>query len=104
MDLSAALNETLNHFGISAKQLSETTGVRQATISEFRNGKREIHTSQFERIVSGLSPEAKQYLFLKAFIGQLDQEGIAMLLNVAANQIRQPKNVQLSKIELSFSK
>lgn len=104
MDLSVALNETLDHFGISAKELSEKTGVRQATISEFRNGKREIHTSQFERIVTGLSLEARQYLFLKAFIGQLDQEGIAMLLNIAANQIRQPPNIQMSQTELSFSR
>jgi transcriptional regulator with XRE-family HTH domain len=88
MKFSEAFNQTVDEFNLSAKQLALSAGVREATVSEFRRGIREIHTSNLEKLISVLPSDAKQFLFLKVLIGQMDSKGIATLLNAIAYELR----------------
>lgn len=88
MKFSEALNQTLEEFHLSGKLLAQEAGVREATLSEYRRSKREIHTDNLERLITALPPEAKQYLFVKLLIGELDKRGISVLLNAIAHHIK----------------
>ena len=88
MKFCEAFNATLEEFRLSAKEISATSGVREATISEFRRGRREIQTDSLERLIGALPTDAKQYLFLKVLIGEMDARGMASLLNAVAYRLR----------------
>lgn len=62
MNFSQALDTTLDKFGISAKWLSEKTGVSQQMISGFRRGSQRIYSDSLEKILAGLPTDAKNYL------------------------------------------
>ena len=62
MNFSQALDKTLDRFGISAKWLSEKTGVSQQMISGFRRGNQRIYSDSLEKIIAGLPTDAKNYL------------------------------------------
>ncbi|KAM3107278.1 helix-turn-helix domain-containing protein [Phormidesmis sp. 146-33] len=91
MKFSEALNQTLNQFKISGNEIANLSGIRAATISEYRRGVREIHTDNLERLIAALPSEAKQFLFLHLLVGQMDDEGIATLLSAISNRMRQEK-------------
>jgi hypothetical protein len=91
MKFSEAFNSTLDHFQINATSISAASGVRAATISEFRRGMREIHTDNLEKLIAALPQDAKQYLFLHALVGEMDDDGLAILLNAVSQRLRQPK-------------
>lgn len=57
-----ALRMTLEKFEINANDLSVRARVSPATLSEFRNGRREVNTSSLQRILNELEPEAFVYL------------------------------------------
>jgi transcriptional regulator with XRE-family HTH domain len=62
MNFSQALDKTLDEFGITAKWLSEKTGVSQQMISGFRRGNQRIYSDSLEKILAGLPIDAKNYL------------------------------------------
>jgi len=62
MNFSQALDITLDKFGISAKWLSEKTGVSQQMISGFRRGSQRIYSDSLEKILAGLPTDARNYL------------------------------------------
>ena len=62
MNFSKALDITLDEYGISAKWLSEQTGVSQQMISGFRRGNQRIYSDSLERILAGLPVEARNDL------------------------------------------
>lgn len=62
MNFSQALDKTLDKFGISAKWLSQKTGVSQQMISGFRRGNQRIYSDSLEKIIAGLPTDAKNYL------------------------------------------
>lgn len=95
MKFCEALNETLEVFNLSAKEISQASGVREATISEFRRGLKDIHTDNLERLLHALPQEAKQYLFLKVLVCEMDSKGLATLLNAVAYQLRREPSDQL---------
>jgi predicted transcriptional regulator len=88
MKFSEALNATLEEFGLSAKTIAQESGIREATLSEFRRGKKEIHTDNLERLIRALPQEAKQYLFFKLLVVQMDKQGIATLLSAIAYHLK----------------
>lgn len=101
MKFSEAFNQTLVEFNLSAKDIAQEAGIREATLSEYRNGKRQIHTDNLERLIQALPPDAKQYLFCKILIGEMDQGGIATLLNAIAHHLREdnPQNSRTSQTQ-----
>jgi transcriptional regulator with XRE-family HTH domain len=62
MNFSQALDKTLDKFGISAKWLSQKTGVSQQMISGFRRGNQRIYSDSLEKILAGLPTDARNYL------------------------------------------
>lgn len=84
-----ALNETLEHFGISAREIATGAGVREAALSQFRNGKKDLNLESWERLVRALPLEAKQYLHLKVLVGELDNRGLSMLLSAVSYRLMQ---------------
>ncbi|MFQ4136339.1 hypothetical protein PGN35_008450 [Nodosilinea sp. PGN35] len=52
---------TLEKFEVNAQELSVRARVSPATLSEFRNDRREINTSSLQRILNELDPEAFVY-------------------------------------------
>ena len=65
MNFSKALDITLDEHGISAKWLSEKTGVSQQMISGFRRGNQRIYSDSLERILAGLPTKARNDLLSK---------------------------------------
>lgn len=53
---------TLEKFEVNAQDLSVRARVSPGTLSEFRNGRREVNTSSLQRILNELEPEAFVYL------------------------------------------
>jgi transcriptional regulator with XRE-family HTH domain len=87
MNFSAAINETMHKFGLSAKAIATAADITPAALSEYRNGKREVKTSTLESILSALPADARQYLFLHCLVGQMDSTGLALLLNAVSNRL-----------------
>lgn len=115
MNFSQALDRTLEKYGISAKWLSEQTGVSQQMISGFRRGQQRIYSDSLERLLAGLPSEAKNYLLCQ--LGEVDTNKIdirslvlsasptekAEILNTLANWVLLSKeeitqNAELVKI------
>jgi transcriptional regulator with XRE-family HTH domain len=88
MGFSDAFDQTLIEFKIKGKEMSARSGLSEAAISEFRRGERELKSSSLERLLFALPNDAKQYLFLKLLIGEMDQKGIATLLSAVAYHLR----------------
>ncbi len=63
MKFSEAIDRTLDTYSISAKWLSEQSGVSQQMISQFRKGKQRVYSDSLEVIITALPFDAKQYLF-----------------------------------------
>jgi transcriptional regulator with XRE-family HTH domain len=74
MNLSQALDKTLDKYEISAKWLSDQTGVSPQMISGFRRGQQRIYSDSLERILAGLPNEARSYLLCQ--LGAVDTNKI----------------------------
>ena len=63
MNWHIAFDRTLKEFGISAKWLSQKTGISQQSISKFRNGHCPMNTDNLQALLSQLPFEAKERFF-----------------------------------------
>lgn len=63
MELRSSLLTTIDKFKITGKELSQASGLTEAQISGFRNGKREIELKNFEKLVSSLPPDAYHHFW-----------------------------------------
>ena len=63
VNFSEALDKALERYGISAKWLSEQSGVSQQMISQFRNGKQRIYSDSLKKLLTALPKEVKDYFF-----------------------------------------
>jgi len=87
-----ALNQTLTEYKISGKELSIRSGVKEATISEFRNGKIEPKLGTIEALINALPQQAKNYMLFKAFLTDLTDDDISLLLYAIATELRGASN------------
>jgi transcriptional regulator with XRE-family HTH domain len=87
MNFSAAFDLTLKEFGLTGKSIATKAGLREATVSNFRNGG-DIRKESLEKLIEALPADAKQYLFLKVFVGDLNPQGIATLLSLLAGRLK----------------
>ena len=88
MNFSEAFDLTLKEFGLTGKSLAISTGLREATVSNFRNGS-DIRSDNLEKLLGALPPEAKQFLFLKVFVDDLTPDGIATMLSLLAGRLKE---------------
>lgn len=62
--IKEAFNQTLNRYGLTAKRLSEESGVSENHISAFRRGSSEIGSKRLESLIEAMeaiAPGSKQY-------------------------------------------
>ncbi|ESA36032.1 hypothetical protein N836_09115 [Leptolyngbya sp. Heron Island J] len=91
MNFSKAFDLTLKEFGLTGKSLAISTGLREATVSNFRNGS-DIRSDNLEKLIGALPPEAKQFLFLKVFVDDLTPEAIATMLGLLASRLKETQS------------
>lgn len=63
MDWNQAFDQTLKTYGVSAKWLSERTGLSQQTISYFRKGRQPMTTENLDKLLMELPADAREYYF-----------------------------------------
>lgn len=63
MKFCEALDKTLDHYGISAKWLSEQSGVSMQMISQFRRGKQRVYSDSLEAMISALPLEVRCHFY-----------------------------------------
>lgn len=64
--IKEAFNQTLNHYGLTAKRLSEESGVSENHISAFRRGVSDIGSKKLESLIDAMeaiAPGSKQYFY-----------------------------------------
>lgn len=88
MNFSKAFDLTLKEFGLTGKAVAISAGVREATVSNFRNGS-DIRTDSLEKLIKALPPDAKQFLFLKVFVDDLNPSAIATMLGLLAGRLKE---------------
>lgn len=92
-----AFNQTLEEYKISGTNLSQISGVRLATISDFRNGKIDPKMSTLESLIEALPSDAKNFMLFKCFLTKLTDYDISLILNAIASQIRSSSDSQVQK-------
>ena len=63
MKFYEALDKTLEHYGISAKWLSEQSGVSMQMISQFRRGKQRVYSDSLEAMIAALPLEIRCHFY-----------------------------------------
>lgn len=106
MKFYEALDKTLEYYGITAKWLSEQSGVSQQMISQFRKGKQRVYSDSLEAMISSLPLEPQRYLF-SLFLGDrvpvffgMDETELAEIMDDIAEIIRK-KTVLRSQSQVS---
>jgi len=102
VNFSEALDKALERYGISAKWLSEQSGVSQQMISQFRNGKQRIYSDSLEKLLAALPNEVKDYFFglmssgnLEAAIASMTDAEVSDLLILLAKRFNKaPKEAR----------
>ena len=71
MKISQAFDKTLKNFEISARRLSEQSGVSEKMVSLFRNERQRIYSDSFEKLLDALPTEARLYFLIQLSEGKL---------------------------------
>jgi len=94
-----AFNQTLDEYKISASKLAQASGVREATISDFRNGKVDPKATTLESLIKALPSDAKNFMLFKCFLARLTDQDISILLNAIAYEIRTSNHHEIREKE-----
>jgi DNA-binding Xre family transcriptional regulator len=88
MQFFEAFDKTLSQFSIKNRELQQSTGISDASISRFRRGERDLHTATLQTLIAALPPEAQQHYYLGCLVAELDDSAMAVLLNAIALKLR----------------
>lgn len=102
MQLRNALFTAIDRYGLTAKELSEKSGVSQAQISRFRKGE-DLTFSTYERLVKGLPREAYHQFCALLMVEQMNNQELGDLIMTAVTQL-QKKSVELTSDGLDKNK
>jgi len=101
--LAKALDSTIQHFGLSARELAIKTGVTDSTISKLRSGSSDAKLSTFEALVNALPDEAINYLFFNALLSRkICSKDIYNYLTVIACVVRDSDKIEVNTSENSY--
>jgi len=98
MLLKDALFKAMDKCGLTAKELSERSGVTQAQISRFRKGE-DLAFLTFQRLVAGLPREAYHQFTTTLVVEQMDSQELGNLIMSAVTQLQQKPVESKSVIE-----
>ncbi len=94
MKFSEALDKTLDAYGISAKWLSEQSGVSMQMISGFRRGKQRVYSDSLEAMIEALPLEVRCHFYSLmngdriAAVSLLNEAELADLMDEIASALR----------------
>jgi len=95
--LAKALDSTIQHFGLSARELAIKTGVTDSTISKLRSGSSDAKLSTFEALVNALPDEAINYLFFNNLLSRkICSKDISNFLTLIACVIRDSDDIEVN--------
>lgn len=84
--IKSAFNQTIDHYGFVAKQLSDLSGVSPNHISGFRRGINDVSTKKLEDLLEAmdsLQPGASQYFWLQLVGASLEFSALEARIMVA---------------------
>jgi len=84
-----AFNQTIEHFRLSARDIASKAGMHESSVSNFRTGRKDLNLETWERLMSALPEEARQYIYLKVLVGTITNRGISVLLSAISDRIMQ---------------
>jgi transcriptional regulator with XRE-family HTH domain len=61
MKFAEALRQTMFKYRLTGADLARMSGVSISQVNQFKNGKRDIATSNFQKIIEALPDEAKMH-------------------------------------------
>ncbi|MGI0488579.1 helix-turn-helix domain-containing protein [Pantanalinema rosaneae CENA516] len=88
MKFCEAVDQTFVEFKLTNREIAQKSGLTEAQLSEFRRGKREIHTDRLERLIAALPTQAQQFLFFNCLLPQMDDRAIGTLLYAISLKMR----------------
>jgi cytochrome c553 len=101
MKFSEALDQTLEHYGISAKWLSEQSGVSMQMISGFRRGKQRVYSDSLEAMIEALPLEVRCHFYTLMnnsdripTVSSLNESELADLMDEIASVLRKRTNAR----------
>jgi transcriptional regulator with XRE-family HTH domain len=104
MKFSEALDKTLEDYGISAKWLSEQSGVSMQMISQFRRGKQRVYSDSLEAMIGALPSEVRHHFYSLmngdriTTVSLLNEAELADLMDEIAKVLRKRTNAPLVRI------
>jgi cytochrome c553 len=108
MKFSEALDQTLEHYGISAKWLSEQSGVSMQMISQFRRGKQRVYSDSLEAMIAALPLEVRCHFYSLMndnsdripTVSSLNEAELADLMDEIASVLRKRNNARSSLVRI----
>jgi transcriptional regulator with XRE-family HTH domain len=100
MKFYEALDKTLDAYGISAKWLSEQSGVSMQMISQFRRGKQRVYSDSLEAMIGALPSEVRHHFYSLmngdrvATVSLLNEAELADLMDEIASVLRKRSNAR----------
>lgn len=79
-----AFRRALRRFNVNAGDMATRAGTPPATLSEFRNGKREVTTATLQSFLDAMEPEVYQYFL------QMLTDGFQMVQGAEPQELRSP--------------
>jgi transcriptional regulator with XRE-family HTH domain len=100
MKFCEALDRSLDDYGISAKWLSEQSGVSMQMISQFRRGKQRVYSDSLEAMIEALPLEVRCHFYSLmngdriATVSLLNEAELADLMDEIASVLRKRSNAR----------
>jgi len=100
MKFCEALDRTLENYGISAKWLSEQSGVSMQMISQFRRGKQRVYSDSLEAMIAALPLEVRCHFYglmngdRIPTVSSLNEAELADLMDEIASVLRKCTNAR----------
>jgi transcriptional regulator with XRE-family HTH domain len=100
MKFCEALDKTLEHYGISAKWLSEQSGVSMQMISQFRRGKQRVYSDSLEAMINALPQEVRRHFYSLMMgdhiptVSVMNESELADLMDEIASVLRKRTNAR----------
>ncbi len=95
-----ALDRSLEDYGISAKWLSEQSGVSMQMISQFRRGKQRVYSDSLEAMINALPEEVQRHFYSLMMgdriptVSSLNESELADLMDEIASVLRKRNNAR----------
>jgi transcriptional regulator with XRE-family HTH domain len=100
MKFCEALDRSLDDYGISAKWLSEQSGVSMQMISQFRRGKQRVYSDSLEAMINALPEEVQRHFYSLMMgdriptVSSLNEAELADLMDEIASVLRKRNNAR----------